>query len=115
MFNHLDPDYVISTCMWKPTSGKLYKCLDPNGFFINDKPISTYEARAGFTGYGGVRSINYLKYDSIFMYIGGPGGQQRCPNHYTAFRILFGEQIKWLIYPERWRYRERAPIPPIRL
>jgi len=108
-----DADYVIRKCSWNPTPGKLYQNFD--SFYVNNQPTLTYEFRSlARKNCGDARCL--INHGEIFMYIGGMGGRQSVPGHYTAFRILHGEQIRWLIYPERWhRLYDSAPIDPIRL
>jgi len=112
-----DKDYIIQKCKWNPTPGKLYRSYDRSGFYVNDRP-SLLNSR-GYSrpfSHDGRGENDKLQYGEIFMYVGGVGGRQSVPGHYTAFRILYGEQIKWLIYPERWHsWNESHPIDPIRL
>lgn len=49
------------------------------------------------------------------MFIGGPGSKQRCPRHYVAYKVLWGERLGWLIYPEQFNTHEDRPVDPIRL
>jgi hypothetical protein len=49
------------------------------------------------------------------MFIGGPGGRQRCPDYFVAYKVLWGERLGWLIYPEYFAEDGYHPIDPIRL
>jgi len=114
MSYNYDKDFVIKKCTWNPTAGRLYRSYDSAGFFINQSP-TLINSR----GYNRPHERIYpmptltLKHGDIFMYL---GGRQSCPDHYDAFRILFGDQVRWLIYPVRLDRRyDFAPINPIRL
>ena len=113
MSYNYDKEYVVRPCKWNPTAGKLYRSYDNTGFYVNEHPTLMPRGYARPFPHDGRGIIDKLNHGDIFMYL---GGRQRCPDHYTAFRILFGEQIRWLIYPERWHnWHERQPIDPIRL
>lgn len=105
-----DPGCHILPCTWNPTSGKLYQNFYYPGYIFSDKP--TYPNRSYL--YGG-NEYERIPHHAIFMYLGGPGGKQRCPEHYIAFKILYGEKTGWLIYPEQYTAQEYRPINPIRL
>lgn len=53
-----------------------------------------------------------IKLNEIFLYIGGPGGKQTVPEHYTAYKVLWGVRLGWLIYPESYRTFNLPVIEP---
>lgn len=78
---------------WNPISGKLYQNLHEEGFLFNaePKPSSYYRVF--------VKPENIISYGEIFLFVGGPGSCQKVPEHYWAYKILWGEKLGWLIYP----------------
>ena len=105
---HLNPGCHTLVCKWNPTSGKLYRNYYTPGFIFSDKPAYPSFRR------------NYMEYEriphgDIFMFVGGPGGRQRCPDHFVAYKVLWGERLGWLIYPEQYQVHDYHPVDPIRL
>lgn len=104
---------------WNPIAGKLYRNVYVSGFlfYIQPKPSNYWRASPD----------NTIPFGAIFMFLGGPGSAQRVPGYYWAYKILWGEQVGWLIYPEvaRTRNSDRnylsyqpshpAPQPPIEI
>lgn len=107
---HYDPGCHTIVCRWNPTPGKLYQNFYWPGYVFSDKPA--YPNRSYLHGRN---EYERIPHNAIFMYLGGVGGKQRCPGHYVAFRVLYGEKVGWLIYPEQYTVNEYRPVDPIRL
>lgn len=101
-----DPGCYTLDCKWNPTSGKLYKNIYTSGFIFSDKPAYPYFYRSGY---------ERIPYGDIFMFLGGPGSRQRCPGHFVAYKVLWGERAGWLIYPEQYTSHDYPVADPIRL
>jgi len=105
---HLNPGCHTLVCKWNPTSGKLYRNYYTPGFIFSDKPA--YPSwRRNYAEY------ERIPYGDIFMFLGGPGGRQRCPGYFAAYKVLWGERLGWLIYPEQYQVHDYHPVDPIRL
>lgn len=107
-----DPGCYTLECTWNPTSGKLYQSYYTPGFIFNDKPVYPSGHDLIIRGH---YKFERIPHGDIFMYIGGPGGKQRCPGHFVAFKVLWGERLGWLIYPEQYMKYDSRPVDPIRL
>jgi len=103
-------DSLIKSPPWKPASGGLYKVYYSNGFIFNTSPI----AYKGWTIFYSnmMDKCEVIKLNEIFLYIGGPGGKQTVPEHYTAYKVLWGVRLGWLIYPESYRTFNLTVIEP---
>ena len=101
-------DSLIKSPPWKPASGGLYKVYYSNGFIFNTSPI----AYKGWTIFYSnmMDKCEVIKLNEIFLYIGGPGGKQTVPEHYTAYKVLWGTRLGWLIYPESYRIIYDTPV-----
>lgn len=105
---HHDPGCHTLVCRWNPTPGKLYQNFYYKpGYIFSDKPV--------YPNYRQHREIERIPHNAFFMYLGGVGGKQRCPGHYVAFRVLYGEKVGWLIYPEQYNALDYRPVDPMRL
>lgn len=107
----ITPGYYKRECKWNPTSGKLYRSYYTPGFIFSDKPSypSAYIPGRNY------REHERIPHRDIFMFVGGPGGRQRCPDYFVAYKVLWGERLGWLIYPEEFAEDGYRPIDPIRL
>lgn len=99
---------LIKSPPWKPASGGLYKVYYSPGFIFNTSPI----AYRGWTIFypNMMDKCEVIKLDEIFLYIGGPGGQQTVPSYYTAYKVLWGVRLGWLIYPESYQQTFNIPV-----
>ena len=104
---HHDPGCHTLVCTWNPTPGKLYQNFYWPGYIFSDKPA--YPSR---TWPLHRHEYERIPHNAIFMYL---GGKQRCPGHYVAFRVLYGEKARWLIYPEQYSAHDYRPVDPMRL
>jgi len=102
---HNNPGYYKRECKWNPTSGKLYQNYYTPGFIFSNLP--------SYPSVGVL--IRRIPHRDIFMFVGGPGGRQRCPDYFIAYKVLWGERLGWLIYPEEFAEDGYRPIDPIRL
>ena len=109
---HYDPGCYTLVCKWNPTQGKLYQNYYTPGFIFSDKPA--YPGRYNHIVRGHYE-FERIPHNDIFMYLGGPGGRQRCPGHFVAYKVLWGERLGWLIYPEQYMQHDYRPVDPIRL
>lgn len=109
---HYDPGCYTLICKWNPTQGKLYRSYYTPGFIFSDKPA--YPGRHSHI-VRGYYEFERIPHGGIFMFLGGPGGRQRCPGHYVAYKVLWGERMGWLIYPEQYMRHDYSPVDPIRL
>lgn len=86
--------------------------MSPTGELWNNIPIIPKEYTTYTKGYGRNPWTEIVPYHDIVLFV---GEKQRCPDHYIAYKVIWGERMGWIVRPEEYDPMVWRMINPIRL